>query len=56
MRIAELMARYWDQHLGTTEESVITAAERLRVAEIATLDHRRFSVVGSTFGPLILMP
>ena len=31
--------------LGTVDASVIALAERLKVAQIATLDHRHFSVV-----------
>lgn len=45
VRIAELVARYDDLPLGTTDASVIALAERLGVAEIATLDHRHFRVV-----------
>lgn len=44
-RIAELVARYDDLPLGTTDASVIALAERLGVEEIATLDHRHFRVV-----------
>jgi predicted nucleic acid-binding protein len=45
LRIAELTARYRDLPLGTVDSSVIAAAERLRLTEIATLDHRHFQVV-----------
>ena len=44
-RMAELVRRYDDLPLGTTDASVIALAERLGVAEIATLDHRHFRVV-----------
>lgn len=44
-RIAELVARYDDLPLGTADASVIALAERLGVAEIATLDRRHFRVV-----------
>lgn len=44
-RVAELVARYDDLPLGTTDASVIALAERLAVEEIATLDHRHFRVV-----------
>lgn len=44
-RIAELVDRYDDLPLGTTDASVIALAERLGVDEIATLDHRHFRVV-----------
>lgn len=45
LRIAELVARYRDLPLGTVDASVVTAAERLGVTEIATVDRRHFSVV-----------
>ena len=45
MRIAELVAQYHDLPLGTVDASVIAAAERLRIIEIATTDRRHFSVV-----------
>lgn len=45
LRIAELVARYHDLPLGTVDASVIAVAERTEIAEIATLDHRHFSVV-----------
>jgi predicted nucleic acid-binding protein len=45
LRIAELVARYRDLPLGTVDASVVTAAERLRISEIATIDRRHFTVV-----------
>ena len=45
LRIAELVGRYRDLRLGTTDASVVAAAERLGVTRIATLDHRHFAVV-----------
>lgn len=45
MRIAQLVAEYDDLPLGTVDASIIAAAERLEVTQIATLDHRHFSVV-----------
>ena len=45
VRVAELGSRYRDLPLGTTDASVIALAERLKVTQIATLDHRHFSVV-----------
>lgn len=45
LRIAELVARYRDLPLGTVDASVVTAAERLGLREIATVDHRHFTVV-----------
>lgn len=44
-RMAELTDRYDDLPLGTTDASVIALAERLDVAEVATLDRRHFTVV-----------
>ncbi len=45
LRIAELVARYRDLPLGTVDASVVVAAERLGIFEVATLDRRHFSVV-----------
>jgi uncharacterized protein len=45
VRIAELVARYRDLPLGTVDASVVAAAERLGVGEIATTDRRHFGVV-----------
>lgn len=56
LRIAELVGRYRDLPLGTVDASVISAAERLGCAEIATLDRRHFNVVRSELGPLTLVP
>jgi predicted nucleic acid-binding protein len=44
-RMAELVAQYDDFPLGTTDASVIAIAERLGIAEIATLDRRHFLAV-----------
>ena len=54
MRIAELVARYSDLPLGTVDVSVIAAAERLTVTEIATFDHRHFTVVRAAIGFTLL--
>jgi predicted nucleic acid-binding protein len=45
LRIAELVGRYRDLPLGTVDASVVAAAERLGVVEVATVDHRHFRVV-----------
>jgi predicted nucleic acid-binding protein len=45
IRIAELVSIYGDLPLGSVDASVVAAAERRGVTEIATLDHRDFSVV-----------
>ena len=44
-RMADLVRQYRDLPLGATDASVVALAERLGVAEIATLDHRHFRVV-----------
>ena len=45
LRMAELVARYRDLPLGTVDASVVAAAERLAVTEVATTDRRHFGVV-----------
>lgn len=44
-RMADLVEQYADLPLGTTDAAVITVLERLQVYEVATLDHRDFTVV-----------
>jgi predicted nucleic acid-binding protein len=45
LRIAELVATYPDLQLGTVDASVVAAAERLGVTDIATVDRRHFGIV-----------
>jgi predicted nucleic acid-binding protein len=45
LRIAELVARYRDLPLGTVDASVVAAAERLGIPQVATVNHRHFAVV-----------
>jgi hypothetical protein len=45
IRIAELVAGYRDLPLGTVDASVVAAAERLGLVQLATLDRRHFTVV-----------
>lgn len=45
LRIAELVARYRDLPLGTVDASVVAAAERLGIRELATVDRRHFTIV-----------
>jgi predicted nucleic acid-binding protein len=45
LRIAELVATYRDLSLGTVDASVVAAAERLGIVEVATVDRRHFGVV-----------
>jgi predicted nucleic acid-binding protein len=44
-RIAEIVSTYRDLSLGTVDASVVVAAVRLGIAELATLDRRHFTVV-----------
>lgn len=44
-RMAGLVEQYADLPLGTSDAAVVAVAERLKVAEVATLDHRHFTVV-----------
>ena len=44
-RMAELVETYLDLPLGIVDAAVVAIAERLGLREIATLDHRHFSVV-----------
>jgi predicted nucleic acid-binding protein len=43
--MAGLVETYIDLPLGIVDAAVIAIAERLRLTEIATLDHRHFNVV-----------
>lgn len=56
MRIVELVVQYRDLPLGTVDASVITAAERRGVRDVATIDRRHFSVVQTKLGTLNLLP
>jgi predicted nucleic acid-binding protein len=40
-----VVVTYGDLPLGTTDASVIALAERLKLTEVATLDHRHFTMV-----------
>src|SRR5258708_14675101 len=44
-RMAELVDTYVDLPLGIVDAAVIAIAERLRLAEVATIDHPHFSVL-----------
>jgi len=44
-RAAELVETYADLPLGGTDACLVALAERLDLAEVATLDRRHFSVV-----------
>lgn len=57
LRIAELVWTYRDLPLGTVDASIVAAAERLKIVEIATLDRRHFSVVRPAHvGAFALLP
>ena len=45
LRIAELVGTYRDLPLGSVDASVVAAAERRGITQIATLDRRHFTVV-----------
>jgi uncharacterized protein len=45
LRIAELVSLYRSLPLGAVDASIVAAAERLGVSQLATLDRRDFSVV-----------
>ena len=45
LRIAELVSVYRDLSLGTVDASVVAAAERRKIGDVATLDRRHFTVV-----------
>ncbi|MDP3711854.1 MAG: PIN domain-containing protein [Mycobacteriales bacterium] len=45
VRCAELVAQYADLGLGFVDASIVTVAENLGLAELATLNHRDFAVV-----------
>lgn len=49
-RILELVLGYRDLPLGTVDASVVAAAERLGVTNVATLDRRHFGVVRPAHG------
>lgn len=51
LRMAELVWQYRDLPLGTVDASIVTAAERLRIGSLATLDRRHFSVVRPRHAP-----
>lgn len=44
-RVGQLVDNYTDLGLGVVDASVVAVAERLGVTQIATLDHRHFTVV-----------
>ncbi len=56
LRIAKLVAQYRGLPLGTVDASVVAAAERLNVTEVATLDRRHFTVVQPAHGPFVVLP
>jgi len=51
LRIAELVGRYRDLPLGTVDASVVAAAERMGITEVATVDSRHFGVVRPRHAP-----
>ncbi|MEV4058973.1 type II toxin-antitoxin system VapC family toxin [Nonomuraea dietziae] len=56
-RMSRLVETYASLPLGAVDASVIAIAERLKIAEVATLDRRHFTVVRPAHtGSLILLP
>jgi len=53
--MSELVARYEDLPLGGVDAAVVAIAERLGIAEIATLDRRHFSVVRPRHVPAFVL-
>jgi len=51
VRMAELVRQYRDFPLGGTDASVVAIAERLGVADVATLDHRHFRAIRPAHTP-----
>jgi predicted nucleic acid-binding protein len=56
-RMADLVEQYADLPPGTTDASVVTLAERMNDASVATLDRRHFTVVRPRHtDALVLLP
>jgi hypothetical protein len=56
-RVRELVMTYADMDLGVVDASVVVAAERYGCVEVATLNHRDFTVVRPRHvGALTLLP
>lgn len=51
VRMADLVRQYSDLPLGGTDASVIAVAERLKTIDVATIDHRHFTVVQPRHAP-----
>jgi predicted nucleic acid-binding protein len=57
VRMSNLVEQYASLPLGAVDASVIAIAERLDIAEVATLDRRHFTVVRPAhIGSFILLP
>jgi predicted nucleic acid-binding protein len=50
------VAAYRDLPLGTVDASVLATGERLSLRDLATLDHRHFTVVKSALGAFRVVP
>jgi uncharacterized protein len=56
-RMSALVRQYADLRLGAADASVIALAERLGITDVATLDHRHFTVVRPAHCPALnLLP
>ena len=47
-RMADLVEQYAELGLGATDASLVAVEERLDLVDIATIDHRHFTVVRPT--------
>ncbi len=56
IRVAELVSVYRDLPLGTVDASVVATAERLGIAQVATLDRRHFAIVRPASRSFDLLP
>jgi predicted nucleic acid-binding protein len=57
IRAGELVITYADLPLGAVDASIVAIAERLGIAEVATLDRRHFTVIRPQHvGHLTLLP
>jgi len=56
-RMSALVRQYEDLRIGAADASVIALAERLDITDVATLDHRHFTVVRPAHCPALnLLP
>jgi uncharacterized protein len=51
VRMADLVRQYADLRLGGTDASVVAVAERLKTIDVATIDHKHFTVLQPRHAP-----